>query len=273
MVDLEIKMMLPQYEREKRLTVEDLKDLWDTFKKGETAEKKHDISCFCPDCLFLIHKLLPENKGTKVIKRNFFIGFVVLATQQEKERDGEKLFRNRRLYVDEILPEIDAWEFCGDSVDVLKNGLRYLKIVEKACEEKIKIINTINSLGLRERLSPNVQIDHMGSCKIKVWNKAQILAVKKLHKRDQDKRERVIHHIKRAIAANQNEWVSERELQRRTGYKKHELDWLLSFCEGKTIVWDRFGHKISLIGEELNNPLGEIIEEIKQSLRSVGMVK
>jgi len=263
--------MLPQYEHKKRLTVEEFKDLWSEFKGREAVEKGHDISCFCPSCLFHLHKLLPENKGTKVKKRNFFIGFVVRARQLEKRRSGKEYFCNPWLDVDEILPEIDAEEFCQDSVDVLKNGLRYSKIVEKACEEKIKILNTINSLGLRKKLSPNVQVNQMGSCSIKVWNKAQILAVMKLNNKDQQKRERIVYHLKKAIEANQNEWVSERELQRRTGFKKYELDWLLSFCEGKAIAWHRFSHKISLTGQELNDPLEEIRAEIEQSLRSVGM--
>jgi hypothetical protein len=267
-----MKMALPQYEQEKRLTVEDFKNLWSEFRGRETVEKRHDISCFCPSCLFLIHKLMPENKGTKVKKRNFLIGFVAKEMQQKRKRSGKEYFGNQWLRVNEILSEIDAEEFCQDSVDVLKNGLRYLRMVEKACEEKIRILNTINSLGLREKLSPNVQVDQMGSCEIRVWNKARILAVMKLLNKDQQKRERIVQHIKKAIEDNQNEWVSERELQRRTGFKKHELDWLLSFCEGKAIAWRKSSHKISLTGQELNDPLDEIIEEIKQSLRSVGMV-
>jgi len=171
------------------MIIEDYKALNRDLMKGKT----HGIDCFCPSDLYWPWKSLPVNKHRKPRKHHLFFAWLLLHTQQSKERNDKTVFKNNYKYVKKLLAQIDKEKFkkliegYNNVIEVYRIALRNIKILDEMIEIKLAALESL--FGEKEKIkSPKYETNKeaIEQMKIVIMNEMWSRKINKYFKKEKN---------------------------------------------------------------------------------------
>jgi len=236
------------------MTIEDYKALYRDFMKGKT----HGIDCFCISDLYYPWKSLPINKDRKPRRHHLFFTWLLLYTQQSKERNDETVFENDYVYVKELLAQIDEEKFrklitddYKDPMMIYKVASRNIKILDEMIEMKLAALESL--FGEKEKVNkPEYEkwkeaIEHM---KIIIRREMWSRKINKYFKKEMNILKDSFLTVRILTFVFEKKELSQRKLLRRFSDKmlKHLVRCSIILIYMKLIKWDPKNKKIYYTG-------------------------
>ena len=236
------------------MTIEDYKALYRDFMKGKT----HGIDCFCLSDLYYLWKSLPINKDRKPRRHHLFFAWLLLHTQQSKERNDETVFESDYVYVKELLAQIDEEKFRKlitddyiDSMMIYKVASRNIKILDEMIEIKSAALESL--FGEKEKANkPEYEKwkETIEQMKIIIRREVWTRKVNNYFKKDLKLFKNWGLRVRILIFVWEKKEVSQRELLKRFSNKRLEdlMRCSVLLVIRKLIKWDTKNRKIYYTG-------------------------
>lgn len=253
----------------KSLTVEDYKRAYQDLIAG----KQHGLNCRFPCCLYPY-----RHKNCKLGKENFFLGWLLLRTEEKKEKRGKVYYRNNWKLVEDLLNQICPEKFpklLEKKDDILKgNSNVYLEEDDnyyKETKEKYRIATRCKNIVFNAwiRKLRIIRKLRKPETKRRIIDKGYYRAIGKCMLGDEKLATKIFRY------SRSRKEVSTRELERKFSISRNDLDFILSFYEDEWTL-SRKGKQefIIFIGKDrLIHPREIMIEEFKESLILLGTLK